>query len=93
MLLFFFLHRLYSFFLDYGAKITYGICLLLQQLSVYRSPRQILKELGFSGNSSGHSFRRGAATSVREAGLSDAEFQLPGSQKIIRQLEVNCFIA
>ena len=28
---FFFLHRLYSFLLDYGAKITYGICLLLQR--------------------------------------------------------------
>ena len=89
---FFFLHRLYSFLLDYGAKITYGIRLLLQRLSVYRSPRPILKELGFSGISSGHSFRRGAATSTREAGLSDAEFQLLGSLEIIRQVEVNCFI-
>lgn len=43
--------------------------------------RNILKELGFTGNYSGHSFRRGAATSAREAGLSDAEIQLLGRWK------------
>lgn len=45
------------------------------------SLRSILKELGFTGNYSGHSFRRGAATSAREAGLSDGEIQLLGRWK------------
>lgn len=45
------------------------------------SLREILKELEFLGNYSGHSFRRGAATSAREAGLSDAEIQLLGRWK------------
>lgn len=39
------------------------------------------KELGFEGNYSGHPFRRGAAISAREAGLSDAEIQLLGHWK------------
>lgn len=40
------------------------------------SLRIILKELGLTGNFSGHSFRRDVATSALEAGLSDAEIQL-----------------
>ena len=35
-----------------------------------------LAQLGYTGNYLGHSFRRGAATSAREAGLTDAEIQL-----------------
>lgn len=42
------------------------------------SLRGILRELDFTGNYSGHSFRRGAPTSAREAGLSDSEIQLLG---------------
>lgn len=45
------------------------------------SLRQILKELGFWGNYSDHSFCRGAAISAREAGLTDAEIQLLGRWK------------
>lgn len=45
------------------------------------SLREILKKLGFLGNYSGHSFCRGAATSARKAGLSDAEIQLLGRWK------------
>ena len=43
--------------------------------------RQILALLGVRGHYSGHSFRRGAATSAREAGLSDEEIQLLGRWK------------
>lgn len=43
--------------------------------------RSILRELGFTGNYSDHSFRRGAATSAREACLSDSEIQLLGRWK------------
>lgn len=45
------------------------------------SLRKIPKELRFLGNYSGHSFRRGAATSAHKAGLSDAEIQLLGRWK------------
>ena len=45
------------------------------------SLRGILRELGFTGNYSGHSFHRGTATSAREAGLSDSEIQLLGRWK------------
>ena len=40
-----------------------------------------LAQLGYTGNYSGHSFRRGAATSAREAGLTDAGIQLLGRWK------------
>lgn len=40
--------------------------------------REILALLGVEGHYSGHSFRRGAATSAREAGLSDEEIMLLG---------------
>ena len=43
--------------------------------------RQILKSLGVEGHYSGHSFRRGAATSARNAGLSEEEIQLLGRWK------------
>lgn len=43
--------------------------------------RQILALLGVTGHYSGHSFRRGAATSAREAGLSDDEIMLLGRWK------------
>lgn len=43
--------------------------------------RSGLAQLGYTGNYSGHSFRRGAATSAREAGLTDAEIQLLGRWK------------
>lgn len=43
--------------------------------------RQALISLGVEGHYSGHSFRRGAATSAREAGLSDEEIQLLGRWK------------
>ena len=43
--------------------------------------RQILTSLGVQGHYSGHSFRRGAATSAREAGLSSDEIQLLGRWK------------
>ena len=43
--------------------------------------RQILAVLGIKGHYSGHSFRRGAATSAREAGLSDDEIMLLGRWK------------
>ena len=43
--------------------------------------REILTHLGVEGHYSGHSFRRGAATSAREAGLSDGEIQLLGRWK------------
>ena len=40
--------------------------------------RETLTLLGIEGHYSGHSFRRGAATSARMAGLSDEEIQLLG---------------
>lgn len=40
-----------------------------------------LRILGHAGHYSGHSFRRGAATSARDAGLSDDEIQLLGRWK------------
>ena len=43
--------------------------------------REILTLLGFRGHYSGHSFRRGAATSAREAGLADNEIMLLGRWK------------
>ena len=43
--------------------------------------RQILTSLGIKGYYSGHSFRRGAATSAREAGLSSDKVQLLGRWK------------
>ena len=43
--------------------------------------RQIMTSLGVKGHYSGHSFRRGAATSAREAGLSDSEIMLLGRWK------------
>ena len=49
--------------------------------SVTKQLRQMLKLLGVEGHYSGHSFRRGAATSARMAGLSDDEIQLLGRWK------------
>jgi hypothetical protein len=43
--------------------------------------RAILLELGVSGNYSGHSFRRGAATWARSIGIPDADLQLLGRWK------------
>ncbi len=43
--------------------------------------RLALRLAGISGHYSGHSFRRGAATSAREAGLSNEEIQLLGRWK------------
>ncbi len=43
--------------------------------------RTSLARLGVEGNYSGHSFRREAATSAKEAGLSDVEIQLLGRWK------------
>ena len=43
--------------------------------------REVLALLGVEGHYSGHSFRRGAATSAREAGLSSEEIQLLGRWK------------
>ena len=43
--------------------------------------RQILALLGVKGHYSGHSFRRGAATSARAAGLSEEEIMLLGRWK------------
>ena len=43
--------------------------------------RQTLKNLGYTGHYSGHSFRRGAATWARQVGLSDDEIQLLGRWK------------
>ena len=54
---------------------------LLQGVLVTETLRNSLKGLGLSGHYSGHSFRRGAATSAREAGLSDDEIQFLGRWK------------
>ena len=43
--------------------------------------RSGLKSLGITGNYSDHSFRRGAATSAKEAGLSENDIQLLGRWK------------
>lgn len=43
--------------------------------------RTYLYRLKYEGNYSGHSFRRGAATSAKEAGLTDNEIQLLGRWK------------
>ena len=43
--------------------------------------REVLTLLGVKGHYSGHSFRRGAATSAREAGCSNEEIQLLGRWK------------
>ncbi len=48
---------------------------------VINALRTSLARLGVEGNCSGHSFRRGAATSAKEVGLSDAEIQLLGRWK------------
>lgn len=46
--------------------------------------RSILTNLGLEGNYSGHSFGRGASTSVKEAGLIDSDIQMLGRWKIRR---------
>lgn len=43
---------------------------------VTRKPQEGIRVLGYEGNHTGHSFRRGAATSAKLAGLSDHEIQL-----------------
>ena len=43
--------------------------------------RQSLTSLGHTGHYSGHSFRRGAATSARNAGLTDEEIMILGRWK------------
>lgn len=43
--------------------------------------RQVLTSMGIQGHYSGHSFRRGAATSARMAGLSSEEIQMLGRWK------------
>ena len=43
--------------------------------------RETLIAVGIDGHYTGHSFRRGAATSAREAGLSEDEIQLLGRWK------------
>lgn len=43
--------------------------------------RAAMRQLGFEGNYSGHSFRRGPATSAKKAGLSDADIQMLGRWK------------
>ena len=43
--------------------------------------RETLVAVGIDGHYTGHSFRRGAATSAREAGLSEDEIQLLGRWK------------
>ena len=43
--------------------------------------RETLMAVGIDGHYTGHSFRRGAATSAREAGLSEDEIQLLGRWK------------
>jgi hypothetical protein len=40
--------------------------------------RELLRQLGVRGAYSGHSFRRGSATSAKAAGLTDNEIQLLG---------------
>ena len=52
--------------------------LLLTRRLVTDVLRSTLRGFGYSGNYSSHFFRRGAATSAREAGLSDEEIQLLG---------------
>lgn len=49
--------------------------------AVTNNLREILTSLGVKGHYSGHSFRRGAATSARDAGLSNEEIQLLGRWK------------
>ena len=49
--------------------------------SVTATLRMALRVLGIEGHYSGHSFRRGAATSARMAGLSDSDIQLLGRWK------------
>ena len=52
--------------------------------------RASMKQLGLEGNYSGHSFRRGAATSAKEAGLSDVDIQMLGRWKSdAYQLRIN----
>ena len=48
---------------------------------VIRKLQEGINILGYGGNYTGHSFRRGAATSARLAGLSDEEIQLLGRWK------------
>lgn len=43
--------------------------------------KPVMRFLGHEGNYSGHSFRRGAATSAKEAGLCDADIQILGRWK------------
>ena len=48
---------------------------------VIKKLQEDMNILGYGGNYTGHSFRRGAATSARLAGLSDEEIQLLGGWK------------
>lgn len=48
---------------------------------VSKTLRSILSRLGYSGHYAGHSFRRGAATEARLAGLPDSSIQLLGRWK------------
>ena len=45
---------------------------------VTKALRDVLKDKGYQGNYSGHSFRRGAATSAKNAGLNEDEIKLLG---------------
>ncbi|KAA8892686.1 hypothetical protein FN846DRAFT_915027 [Sphaerosporella brunnea] len=49
--------------------------------SAFTRTKVILLELGVSGNNSGHSFRKGAATWARSIGIPDAHLQLLGCWK------------
>ena len=48
---------------------------------VTKALREVLKDKGYQGNYSGHSFRRGAATSAKNAGLNEDEIKLLGRWK------------
>ena len=58
-------------------------CSLFTRELVVGQVRQILILLGVKGHYSGHSFRRGAATWAKEAGLTDHEIMLLGRWKSI----------
>ena len=75
------LHYLFNRFLSRPVdSLFYSSKPFTRQL-VTDTLRQMFKALGYTGHYSGYSFRRGAATSAKEAGVSDSDTQLLGRWK------------
>ena len=75
------LRHLFQEFLAPGDAPLFQSTVPFTRSIVVNNLEQALRSIGQQGHYSGHSFRRGAATSARLAGLSDSEIMLLGRWK------------